>query len=104
MTCYLTDATNPDEVESGFRNGVFTAVKLYPANATTNSAAGVSEQHHGKAGVGDEPRIRTPRVAASHGGCTPHALDRPDHRPRDRRVGVGLHRRPHDEPGDPRRS
>ena len=43
MTCYLTDDTDPDEVESGFRNGVFTAVKLYPANATTNSAAGVSD-------------------------------------------------------------
>jgi dihydroorotase len=43
MTCYLTDATSPDEVESGFRNKVFTAVKLYPANATTNSAAGVTD-------------------------------------------------------------
>jgi dihydroorotase len=43
MTCYLTDDTNPDEVESGFRNKVFTAVKLYPANATTNSAAGVTD-------------------------------------------------------------
>jgi dihydroorotase len=43
MTCYLTDDTKPDEVESGFRNGVFTGVKLYPANATTNSAAGVTD-------------------------------------------------------------
>jgi dihydroorotase len=43
MTCYLTDGTNPDEVETGFRNDVFTAVKLYPANATTNSAAGVTD-------------------------------------------------------------
>ncbi len=43
MTCYLTDHTDADDVESGFRDGVFTAVKLYPANATTNSAAGVSD-------------------------------------------------------------
>jgi dihydroorotase len=43
MTCYLTDATSPEDVESGFRNKVFTAVKLYPANATTNSAAGVTD-------------------------------------------------------------
>jgi dihydroorotase len=43
MTCYLTDGTDPGEVESGFRNGVFTAVKLYPANATTNSAHGVTD-------------------------------------------------------------
>ena len=43
MTCYLTDSTDPDEVERGFKSGVFTAVKLYPANATTNSAAGVTD-------------------------------------------------------------
>src|SRR3712207_9426619 len=49
MTCYLTDETDPDDVERGFREGVWTGVKLYPANATTNSAAGVtdfrSEEH-----------------------------------------------------------
>ena len=43
MTCYLTDATDPDDVERGFREGVFTGVKLYPAHATTNSAAGVTD-------------------------------------------------------------
>jgi dihydroorotase len=43
MTCYLTDDTDPDEVERGFTTGVFTAVKLYPAHATTNSASGVSD-------------------------------------------------------------
>jgi dihydroorotase len=43
MTCYLTDATDPDEVARGHREGVFTAVKLYPAHATTNSAHGVTD-------------------------------------------------------------
>ncbi|MSP94830.1 MAG: dihydroorotase [Alphaproteobacteria bacterium] len=43
MTCYLTDDTDPDEIETGFREGVFTAVKMYPANATTNSAHGVTD-------------------------------------------------------------
>ena len=43
MTCYLTDHTDPDELERGHREGVFTAAKLYPANATTNSAHGVSD-------------------------------------------------------------
>jgi dihydroorotase len=43
MTCYLTDSTDPDEIETGFREGVFTAVKMYPANATTNSAYGVTD-------------------------------------------------------------
>ena len=42
MTAYLTDTTDPAELQAGFKSGVLTAVKLYPANATTNSAAGVS--------------------------------------------------------------
>ncbi len=43
MTCYLTDATDPAEVAAGFTARVFTAAKLYPANATTNSAYGVTD-------------------------------------------------------------
>jgi dihydroorotase len=43
MTCYLTDTTEPEEVAGGFQEGVFTAVKLYPARATTNSAFGVTD-------------------------------------------------------------
>ena len=42
MTCYLTDSLDPDELERGFQQGVFTAAKLYPANATTNSSHGVT--------------------------------------------------------------
>jgi dihydroorotase len=43
MTCYLTDTTDPDALEAGFRSGAFIAAKLYPARATTNSALGVSD-------------------------------------------------------------
>lgn len=43
MTCYLTDNSDPDEIERGTAEGVFTAAKLYPAHATTNSADGVSD-------------------------------------------------------------
>jgi dihydroorotase len=43
MTCYLTDATDPAEVARGHAEGVFTAVKLYPAHATTHSAHGVTD-------------------------------------------------------------
>ena len=43
ITCYLTDTINADEVASGHDAGVFTACKLYPANATTNSAHGVTD-------------------------------------------------------------
>ncbi|MFS2224036.1 dihydroorotase [Pantoea sp. B65] len=42
MTCYLTDSLDADEVEKGFHAGVFTAAKLYPAHATTNSSHGVT--------------------------------------------------------------
>lgn len=43
MTCYLTDSLDAKEVVSGFQQGVFTAAKLYPANATTNSSFGVTD-------------------------------------------------------------
>ena len=43
MTAYLTDEIDPDEIETGFKKGVFTACKLYPAGATTNSSAGVTD-------------------------------------------------------------
>lgn len=43
MTCYLTDTTDPAEVARGHEAGVFAAVKLYPAHATTHSAHGVTD-------------------------------------------------------------
>jgi dihydroorotase len=43
MTAYLTDDSDPLELERGQHEGVFSACKLYPAHATTNSAAGVSD-------------------------------------------------------------
>jgi dihydroorotase len=43
MTCYLTDDSDPDEIERGFEAGVFAACKLYPAHATTNSRLGVTD-------------------------------------------------------------
>lgn len=41
MTLYLTEATDGDDVVAGFTSGAITAVKLYPAGATTNSQSGV---------------------------------------------------------------
>jgi dihydroorotase len=43
MTAYLTDTIDPDELARGHVEGVFTAAKLYPAGATTNSASGVTD-------------------------------------------------------------
>lgn len=41
MTLYLTDVTTPEEIARSAN--LITAVKLYPAHATTNSAAGVTD-------------------------------------------------------------
>lgn len=43
MTLYLTDNTAPDEILRARDSGVVHGVKLYPAGATTNSDAGVTD-------------------------------------------------------------
>lgn len=43
MTLYLTDNTPPDEIRRAKDSGFVHAVKLYPAGATTNSDAGVTD-------------------------------------------------------------
>ena len=43
MTLYLTEETDPDDVAAAHAEGLITAVKLYPAGATTNSASGVRD-------------------------------------------------------------
>ncbi|MEO7559876.1 MAG: dihydroorotase [Nitrosospira sp.] len=43
MTLYLTDNTAPEEIIEARRSGAIQAVKYYPAGATTNSSAGVTD-------------------------------------------------------------
>jgi len=43
MTLYLTDNTDPAEIIRAKESGAAVAVKLYPAGATTNSDAGVTD-------------------------------------------------------------
>jgi len=43
MTLYLTETTDPSDVVRAHAEGVVTAVKLYPAGATTNSDSGVRD-------------------------------------------------------------
>ena len=43
MTLYLTDNTEPAEIEKAANGGLVKAVKYYPAGATTNSDSGVSD-------------------------------------------------------------
>jgi len=46
MTLYLTDRTTPAEIALAKESGAVTAVKLYPAGATTNSDSGVTDLEH----------------------------------------------------------
>ncbi|PIE08595.1 MAG: dihydroorotase [Rhodobacterales bacterium] len=43
MTLYLTEETDPEDVARAAASGLVTAVKLYPAGATINSASGVRD-------------------------------------------------------------
>jgi len=43
MVLYLTEGTDPEDVEAGFKSGLVKSLKLYPAGATTNSQSGVRD-------------------------------------------------------------
>jgi dihydroorotase len=42
MTLYLTEESDPEDIAAAHASGLITAVKLYPAGATTNSSSGVA--------------------------------------------------------------
>ncbi len=73
LTAYLTDTIDPAELERGFGEGVFTACKLYPANATTISAAGVSDL--AKLGAVFETLERIGMPLLIHGEVTDAEID-----------------------------
>jgi len=73
MTCYLTDAADPAEIRRGHEAGVFAAVKLYPAGATTNSAAGVTDL--ARVGGVLESMQETGMPLLVHGEVTDPAID-----------------------------
>ncbi len=73
MTCYLTDNIDPAEVSKGFKEGVFTACKLYPANATTNSSFGVSDVKNIYGVLEEMQRIGMPLLV--HGEVTDSHVD-----------------------------
>ncbi len=73
ITCYLTDTLDPDEIARGFDEGVFTAAKLYPANATTGSAHGVTDVAHINAVLERMQAIDMPLLI--HGEVTDHNVD-----------------------------
>src|SRR6185437_7957873 len=73
MTAYLTDATDPGEIARGFEAGAWVAAKLYPANATTNSAHGVTDIRKIDAVLARMAEIGMPLLV--HGEVTDPAVD-----------------------------
>ena len=73
MTCYLTDRTDPAELERGFAEGVWVAAKLYPAGATTNSDSGVTDIRNIYPAL--EAMQRIGMVFCVHGEVTDPAVD-----------------------------
>ena len=72
MTLYLTDRLPPDEIVRAREAGVV-AVKLYPAGATTNSDAGVTDLRHTRPTLEAMQRLGLPLLV--HGEVTDPAID-----------------------------
>jgi dihydroorotase len=74
MTLYLTDNTQPDEAVKAYETGAAVAFKLYPAGATTNSDAGVTDLLARCSPVLEAmQRIGMPLLV--HGEVTDHLVD-----------------------------
>jgi dihydroorotase len=73
MTLYLTDNTSPDEIRKAKQSGVVHAVKLYPAGATTNSDAGVTDLRKTYAALEEMQRCGMPLLV--HGEVTDPDID-----------------------------
>lgn len=73
MTCYLTDTIDPGDLGAGFRDGIFTAAKLYPAGATTNAEAGVTDLSHIARALETMERIGMPLLV--HGEVVEASVD-----------------------------
>jgi len=73
MTCYLTDDADADEIARGHEAGAWVASKLYPANATTNSAQGVSDVRNIRAALERMQAIGMPLLV--HGEVTDPEVD-----------------------------
>jgi dihydroorotase len=73
MTCYLTDGADPGELALGHASGAWIAAKLYPANATTNSAHGVAEIRNIYPALEEMQRIGMPLLV--HGEVTDPDVD-----------------------------
>ena len=73
MTLYLTDKTPADEIRRAVESGFVKAVKLYPAGATTNSDAGVTDLAHCEAVLAEMEKCGMPLL--THGEVTDPSID-----------------------------
>ncbi len=73
MTLYLTDNTDPREIARGKHDGLVQAVKLYPAGATTNSDAGVTDLRKTYGVLEEMQKLGMPLLV--HGEVTDPAVD-----------------------------
>ncbi len=73
MTLYLTDNTSADEIQRAHDSGIVHAVKLYPAGATTNSDAGVTDISLCTEALAAMQRLQMPLLV--HGEVTHAAID-----------------------------
>jgi dihydroorotase len=73
MTLYLTDNTGAEEIRKAKAGGIVHAVKLYPAGATTNSDAGVTDLRKTYAALEEMQRCGMPLLV--HGEVTDPAVD-----------------------------
>jgi dihydroorotase len=73
MTLYLTDNTSAAEIRLAKASGVVHAVKLYPAGATTNSDAGVTDLRKTYAALAEMARCGMPLLV--HGEATDSSID-----------------------------
>ncbi|HLP98205.1 MAG TPA: dihydroorotase [Sideroxyarcus sp.] len=73
MTLYLTDNTCAEEIRKAKQSGVVHAVKLYPAGATTNSDAGVTDLRKTYAALEEMQRCGMPLLV--HGEVTSADID-----------------------------
>jgi len=73
MTLYLTDITSAEEIKKAKASGVVHAVKLYPAGATTNSDAGVTDLRKTYSALEEMQRYGMPLLV--HGEVTSTDID-----------------------------
>jgi dihydroorotase len=73
MTLYLTDRTAPEEIAAARSSGIVHGCKLYPAGATTNSDAGVTDIRRIDAVLEKMAELRMPLLV--HGEVTRPEVD-----------------------------